>query len=152
MFDILRKRYDIETLSIDSVLNKKVFMEKSFRKYVPKACQRPLFYVSKQSETAITCMKFFYKKSFSKRLSKDYWKPLKKLTLFFLLNPVSFNEQSYQKQKGPVTSGYSLFGLRNKFTKISLLYYILSDQVSCNIKRFLSYSKHYICKFIQANL
>ena len=91
------------------------------------------------------------KKLFEKiieRLSKTF----KKLTLFFLLNPVSFNGQSYQKQKGPGTSGYSLFGLRNKFTKISLLYCILSDQVSCNIKRFLSYSKHYTCKFIQTNL
>ena len=30
--------------------------------------------------------------------------------------------------------------------------YILSDQVWwCNIKRFLSYSKNYICKFMQTN-
>ena len=30
--------------------------------------------------------------------------------------------------------------------------YILSDQVWwCNIKRFLSYSKNYTCKFMQAN-
>ena len=30
--------------------------------------------------------------------------------------------------------------------------YILSDQVwCCNIKRFLSYSKNYTCKFMQAN-
>ena len=48
-------------------------------------------------------------------------KPLKKLTLFFLLNLVPFNGQSYQKQKGPGTSDQSLFRLRNKFTKISLL-------------------------------
>ena len=48
-------------------------------------------------------------------------KPLRKLTLFFLLNPVPFNGQSYQKQKGPGTSDQSLFRLRNKFTKISLL-------------------------------
>ena len=33
-------------------------------------------------------------------LKEDYQKAFKKLTLFFLPNPVPFNEQSYQKQKG----------------------------------------------------
>ena len=37
---------------------------------------------------------------FERRLSKR----LKKLTLFFLLKPVPFNEQDYEKQKGPGTS------------------------------------------------
>ena len=41
-------------------------------------------------------------------------KTLKKL---FLLNPVPFNGQSYQKQKGPGTSDQSLFRLQNKFTQ-----------------------------------
>ena len=47
-------------------------------------------------------------------------------TLFFLPNPVPFNGQSYQKQKGPGTSARSLFRLRNKFRKILLLvmYYL----------------------------
>ena len=51
---------------------------------------------------------------------------LKKVTLVFLLNPVPFNRQNYQKQKGPGTSDQSLFKLRNKFRKISLLvmYYL----------------------------
>ena len=31
-------------------------------------------------------------------------KSLKKLTIFFIANPVPFNGQSYQKQKGPGTS------------------------------------------------
>ena len=55
----------------------------------------------------------------------DYQNPLKKLTLFLLLNPAPFNGQSYQKQ-GPRTSDQSLFRLRNKFTIISLLviYYL----------------------------
>ena len=35
----------------------------------------------------------------------DYQKPLKELTLFFLSNPVPFNGQSYQNQKGHGTSG-----------------------------------------------
>ena len=53
-------------------------------------------------------------------------KPLKKSTLFFLPNPVPFNGQSYQKQKGPGTSDQSLFRLQNKFRKIPLLviYYL----------------------------
>ena len=58
-------------------------------------------------------------------LKVDYQKPFKKLT-FFLFNPVSFKRQSYQKEKGPGTSSYSLFRLLNKFTKMSLLviYYL----------------------------
>ena len=51
----------------------------------------------------------------------DYQKPLKKLTLFFFSNSVTFNGQSYKKQKGYGTSDQSLLRLRNKFTKISLL-------------------------------
>ena len=51
----------------------------------------------------------------------DYQKPLKKLTLFFLLNPVPFNGQSYKKQKELETSDQSLYRLQNKFKKISLL-------------------------------
>ena len=54
-------------------------------------------------------------------MKEDYQKALKKLTLFFLLNPVPFNGQSYKKQKGLGTSDQSLFRLRNKFKKISLL-------------------------------
>ena len=48
------------------------------------------------------------------------------LTLFFLLNPVPFNGQSYQKQKGTGTSDQSLFMLQEKFGKIPLLvlYYL----------------------------
>ena len=60
---------------------------------------------------------------FEKGLSKT----LKKLTLFFLSNPVFFNGQSYQKQKGPETNYQSLFKLRNRFTKITLL--VMLDQV-----------------------
>ena len=51
----------------------------------------------------------------------DYQKPLKKLTLFFLSNPVPFNGQSYKKQKGLRTTEKPLSRLENKFTKISLL-------------------------------
>ena len=60
--------------------------------------------------------------NFERELSKS----LKKLTLFFLSNPVPFNGQSYQKQKGPGTSDQLLFRLRNKFRKTPVLpiYYL----------------------------
>ena len=59
-------------------------------------------------------------------LKEDYQKLLKKSNLFFLPNPLPFNGQSYQKQKGRGTSAQSLFRLRNKFRKIPLLviYYL----------------------------
>ena len=52
------KRYDIETLSIDRILIRNVFMEKSGRKIAPKVSPRPLFNFRK---TAIACKKFFQK-------------------------------------------------------------------------------------------
>ena len=54
-------------------------------------------------------------------LKEDYQKALENLTLFFLSNPVLFDEQSYQKQKEPGTSDQLLFRLQNKFRKIPLL-------------------------------
>ena len=57
-------------------------------------------------------------------------KSLKNLTLFFVLNPLPFNGQNYQKQKGPGTSDQLLFRLPKKFRKIPLLViYVLSDYV-----------------------
>ena len=59
---------------------------------------------------------------FERGLSKS----LKKVTLFFLLNPVPFNGQNCKKQKGSGTSGQSFFRLQTKFRKITLLvvYYL----------------------------
>ena len=37
-------------------------------------------------------------------IEEDYQKDFKKLTLFFLSNPVPFNGQCYEKQKQPGTS------------------------------------------------
>ena len=68
-----------------------IFIEKSCRKYAPKASPRP------------------------------------KLTLFFRSNPVSYNGQSYQIQKGSGTSDLTLF--RIQVQKNSFIRYILSDQV-----------------------
>ena len=59
-------------------------------------------------------------------MKEDYQKALKKLTLFFLSNPVPFNGQNYQKQKELGTSDQSSFRLQNEFRKIPLLviYYL----------------------------
>ena len=48
-------------------------------------------------------------------------KVLKKLTLFFLLNPVPLNGQDLKKQMGSGTREQSLFRLLNKFRKTPLL-------------------------------
>ena len=63
-------------------------------------------------------------KYFERGLSKTF----KKLAFFFLSNPVPFNWQNYQKQKGSDTSDQSLLRLRNKFKNISLfiIYYCLT--------------------------
>ena len=62
----------------------------------------------------------------ARNIERGLSRSLKKVTLFFLLKPVSFNKQNYQKQKGIGTSDQSLFRLRNKFRKITLLvmYYL----------------------------
>ena len=59
-------------------------------------------------------------------MKEDYQKALKKLILFFLLNPVPFNGQSHQKQKGSGTSDQLLSRLQKKFRKNPLLviYYL----------------------------
>ena len=51
-------------------------------------------------------------KSFKKQdiLKQDHQKDLNEVTLFFLLNPVPFNRQNYQKQKGHGTSDQSNSG------------------------------------------
>ena len=57
-------------------------------------------------------------KYFERGLSKNLYKG----NFIFLLNPVPFNRQNYQKQKGPGISDQSLlFRLRNKFRKFPLL-------------------------------
>ena len=46
----------------------------------------------------------------------------KKFKVKFLLSkPAPFNGQNYQKQKGPGTSDWSLFKLRDKFRTVPLL-------------------------------
>ena len=47
-------------------------------------------------------------------------KSFEKFNLVFLSNPVPFNAQDLEKQKGRGISDQSLFRLQNKFRKISL--------------------------------
>ena len=69
---------------------------------------RPFFNFGKEPKIAIACKKFFQKKIF---LKNNCQKAREKLTLVFLLNPVHFNGQDYEKQKGYGTGDQSLFRL-----------------------------------------
>ena len=64
---------------------------------------------------------------------------------------VPFNWQSYQKQQRSRTSDQSHFRLQNKFRKMHLSVMLPHQVWWYSIKWFLSYSKSYICKFMQAN-
>ena len=82
----------------------------------------------------------------------DYQKTFKKLTLFLLLNPIPFNRQSYKKTKGAWNQWPVSHQVTKQVQKKLLISYLLSDKVWwCNVKQFLSYSKTYTCKLMQAN-
>ena len=59
-------------------------------------------------------------------MKEHYQKVFKKLTLFFLSNPVHVNGKEYEKQKGPGISDELFFWLQDKFKKIPILvmYYL----------------------------
>ena len=66
--------------------------------------------------------------------------------------PVPFNRQGYQIEKGSGTSHQSTLRPQKKFRKIHIFVIFLSDQVWwCNGKQFLSYSKNFIFKLMQVN-
>ena len=74
------------------------------------------------------------------------------MNFIFSSNPLPFNVQSYQKQKGPGTSAQMLFRLQSKFRKILLLViYYLTKFDDVIYSGFWVIRKFYICKFIQAN-
>ena len=84
-------------------------------------------------------------------MTGNYQKPLKKLTYFFFWTQSLLMDKVIKNKRGlePVTSHSSDYKISSQNFFISC---ILSDQVWwCNIKRFLSYSKNYTCKFMQAN-
>ena len=73
---------------------------------------------------------------------------MKKLTSFFLSNPILFNGQSYQEQKGPEASYQLLFRSQNNFRKIPLfvIYYLT------NFDDIMQSSFRNIPKITSANL
>ena len=83
-----------------------------------------------------------------KRINK---KPLKKVAFSSFWVQSLPMDQIVKNKRGlelviSRSSGYK------KCQNNSSISYVLSDQVWwCNIKHFLSYSKNYICKFMQAN-
>ena len=79
---------------------------------------------------------------------KDYQKALKRVTLFFLFNPVSFNEQSYPNKTG-LEQWLVTLQVTKQVQKNFFICYILSDQVWwCNVKQ----SFWVISKITSANL
>ena len=103
----------------------------------------PLLILVNNPKEPLHARNYFKNKIFWKRFIKNP----KLSQLYFFFRTQSLNVQNYQKQKGPGSSAQLLFRLRNKFKKITLL--VISDQVWwCNVKRFLSYFKNWICKFM----
>ena len=90
-------------------------MEKSCGKLARKASPNPFLILVNNPKQLLHAINYFKNKMFWKRVIK---RPLKKLTLYFLLNPVHFNGQ---EQKGPETSDQSFSRLRGKFRNIPLL-------------------------------
>ena len=58
-------------------------------------------------------------------MKENYQKILKNLTLFFLSNPVPFNGQDYEKQKGPGTSDQSACQVIKQVQKNSIILDVL---------------------------
>ena len=142
------KRYHVETLAIDLILNKEHFYGRPCRKCAPNASPRPLFYFGTQPKTAIACKNFLKNKIFWKAIKKNLLKS--KLYFFFpaqfpLMEKIIKNKRDLKL----VTSTSSGYKTSQKSLFIS---YILSHQVWWYyMKRFLSYPKNYIFKFMQAN-
>ena len=82
------------------------------QKMSSKASPRPLFNFGKYSKAATACQK--------QDISKDdHHKVLKKLTLYYLLNLISFYGSDYEKPKG--ASDQSFFRLQSQFRKIPIV-------------------------------
>ena len=75
------KRYDIETLSINRVLDKEHFCGKSYRKCEPKASPRPFLILVNNPKQSLHAINSFKNKIFWKRIIKNAWKS--KLYFFF---------------------------------------------------------------------
>ena len=83
---------------------------------------------------------------FEKRLSNS----LK--NVYFCFQTLSLLMGKIIKNKRSLELGPVALQATKQVQKNSFISYVLSDQVWwCNIKWFFSYSKNYICKFMQAN-
>ena len=84
------KRYQIETLSTDRLLNKEHLYCKMMQKNVHQRLVPDLSLILVNNPKQPLHARNSFK--------EDYQKALKKLIPFFLPNPVPFNGQTYQKQ------------------------------------------------------
>ena len=90
----------------------------------------------------------FENKIFWKRIIKQSLKSL----LYFCFQTLSLLMDKIIKNKRGLELGPVALQATKQVQKNSFISYVLSDQVWwCNIKWFFSYSKNYICKFMQAN-
>ena len=82
----------------------------------------PFLILVNNSKQSLYAINSFKNKIFWKRVVKK----LKKVNFIFSFKPISFNGQSYIKQKGPGTSDLLLSMLQNKFRKIPVwvIYYL----------------------------
>ena len=91
-------------------------MEKSYTKCAPKVNPTPFLILVNNPKQPFHAKNSFKNKIFERWLSKSF----KKVNFIFSSNPVSFNGQYYEKQKGPGTvANQPLFRLQNKFRKIN---------------------------------
>ena len=88
-------------------------------------------------------------------MKEDYQKALEKVNFIFFFRTQSLSMDKNIKNKRGLELATSCSSSHKTSSEkfLYLLYiYILSDQVWwCNVKQFLSYSKNYIWKFMQAN-
>ena len=84
-------------------------------------------------------------------MKEDYQKALKKLSFFFFRTQSLLMDKVIKNKRG-LDLVNSLYSATKQVQKNSFIRYRLSDQVwCCNVKQFLSYSKNYICIFMQVN-
>ena len=85
---------------------------------------------------------------FERGLSKS----LKKIYFIFSFKSSLLQWTKLSKTKGVWSQWTVTLQVTKQVQKYSFICYILSDQVWwCDVKQFLSYSKNYICKFMQVN-
>ena len=83
---------------------------------------------------------------------RGFSKSLKKVNFIFSFKPSPFWWTKLSKMKGAQNKWPIALQVTKQVHKNSFVSYVLSDQFSwCNIKWFLSYSKNYICSFVQAS-